>query len=446
MAAVAALMLGLSVAAPAHAVAPVGPVTANPPDGIPQLGTSGTDGSIEQVRQLVPCGANMYAVGKFSSLKRFTTLYPRNNAASFSATTGVMTTWDPNVNGQVDTIAFDAADTTCSYAYLGGTFTSVGGTAVKNIAKVSTTTGLVDTTFKNIVGGRVAHMEVMQGHLLVGGYFPASASPAAPGYFKSVSPTTGLPDGYGLPAISGNYVFTGVKANPTRVYNMEPSPIGNAVLVMGDFTSVGGLARRQIFRLNLGATSATVSNWYSVGNPNSPIVKNGFNEDCATVEPYWLQAAAWSPDASKIYIATTGYRPWRQKDTTKPRTELCDAAAAFPATEANVDPLWVNYPGCDSLFSAAADASTVYIGGHERWANNPNGCDKAGSGAIAAPGMAGLDSTTGLLSFNPTRARGLGADDMTLTPAGLWVASDNQGNAAMCAGKFGHSGICFLPY
>lgn len=47
------------------------------------------------------------------------------------------------------------------------------------------------------------------------------------------------------------------------------------------------------------------------------------------------------------------------------------------------------------------------------WAYNFDACDQAGPGAIAAPGMAGLSVTTGLLSFNPTRSRGFGADDMT---------------------------------
>ena len=35
---------------------------------------------------------------------------------------------------------------------------------------------------------------------------------------------------------------------------------------------------------------------------------------------------------------------------------------------------WVNYAGCDSLFAVAADRRNVYIGGHERWANNADGC------------------------------------------------------------------------
>ena len=50
--------------------------------------------------------------------------------------------------------------------------------------------------------------------------------------------------------------------------------------------------------------------------------------------------------------------------------------------------------------------------------------------------------TAGLYS----RGRGIGADDMLITSAGLWIASDNEQDTAMCGGVFGHAGICFLPY
>src|SRR5665647_1273645 len=112
-----------------------GPVGTAPASFTPSLATSGTDGSVEQVRQLVPCGPTMYAVGRFTSIKQAGTTYPRNNAFSFSSTTGAVSTWNPNVNGRVDSVALSAD---CSTAYLGGKFTSVGGTTVTNIASVST--------------------------------------------------------------------------------------------------------------------------------------------------------------------------------------------------------------------------------------------------------------------------------------------------------------------
>ena len=413
------------------AQAATGPVSSTPAVGTPQLATTG---ATEQVRQLVQCGGTMYAVGTFSAIKRFSTTYARNNAFSFAATSPfAVTSWNPNVNGIVNSIAFTPD---CTQAYLGGQFTSVNGTAVKNIAKVSTSTGAVNTAFGHNASGQVETLLTYGSHVLTGGYFTSINGSAANPYFTSLNATTGTDDGFLHLSISGNYQYPGVSSNATRVYNQQLSHGATLDLVEGDFTSVGGLPRQQVFMLNLSGSTATVTGWTSTE----------FNRHCTTVEPFYLKAASWSPDDSKVYVATTGYHPVDQAIGNYPWTGLCDVAAAFPATQAGVSHLWINYTGCDSLYSTAADTSTAYIGGHERWASNPNGCDFAGPGAISAPGMAGLSPTTGALTFNPTRDRGLGADDMEITSAGLWIASDNLDGSNRCAGVSGHAGICFLPY
>jgi hypothetical protein len=448
IASAAALCLAGSAAAGTAAEAATGPVSASPAN-TPQLNTTG---AVEQVRQLVQCGGTMYAVGTFTSVKHNSTVTAVNNAFSFSATAPYnLTTWAPNVNGIINSIAFNG--TNCADAYIGGKFTSVDGTKVGNLAEVTTSgTGALVTTFAHSANGQVSTLLGVNGHILAGGYYTSINGSTANPYMTSLDPTTGKDDGFVHLSISGNYQFPGVASNPTRVYNQSLSHGGTLDLVMGDFTSVGGVPRQQIFMLNVATSPATVTAWTSPewdgsageATPASPTT--GYPYECATVEPFYIQAAAWSPDDSTIFIGTTGYHPngWPVGKT--PRNGLCDAAAAFPATQGPVLHTWVNYTGCDSLYSAAADASTAYFGGHERWSSNPTACDQAGTGAVAAPGFEGLSATTGTLTFNPTRGRGLGADDMLDTTAGLWIASDNQNGASQCAGKSGHAGICFLPY
>jgi hypothetical protein len=448
IASAAALCLAGSAAAGTAAEATTGPVSATPAN-TPQLNTTG---AVEQVRQLVQCGGTMYAVGTFTSVKHNSTVTAVNNAFSFSATAPYnLTTWAPNVNGIINSIAFNG--TNCADAYIGGKFTSVDGTKVGNLAEVTTSgTGALVTTFGHTANGQVSTLLGVNGHILAGGYYTTINGSAANPYMTSLDPTTGKDDGFVHLSISGNYQFPGVSSNPTRVYNQSLSHGGTLDLVMGDFTSVGGVPRQQIFMLNVATSPATVTAWTSPewdgsageATPASPTT--GYPYECATVEPFYIQAAAWSPDDSTIFIGTTGYHPNGWPVGATPRNGLCDAAAAFPATQGTVLHTWVNYTGCDSLYSAAADASTAYFGGHERWSSNPNDCDQAGTGAVAAPGFEGLSATTGTLTFNPTRGRGLGADDMLDTTAGLWIASDNQNGASQCAGKSGHAGICFLPY
>ena len=429
LATAAAALVAAGWSLPAQAA--TGPVSSTPAAGTPQLATTG---STEQVRQLAQCGGTMYAVGTFTEIQRFSTTYARNNAFAFSAASPyAMSSWNPNVNGIVNSIAFSPD---CSEAYLGGKFTSVNGTAVKNIAEVSTSTGAVNTAFGLSANGQVETLLTYGTHLLTGGYFTSINGSSANPYFTSLNAVTGKDDGFLHLSISGNYQYPGVSSNATRIYNQQLSHSGTLDLVEGDFTSVGGQPRQQIFMLNLSGGTATVTGWTS---PE-------FNVNCATVEPFYLKAASWSPDDATVYTATTGYHPNGMPVGATPRTGLCDSAAAFPATQATVTHLWINYTGCDSLYSTAADTSTAYFGGHERWADNPNNCDAAGPGAVPAPGMVGLNPSTGAISFNPTRDRGLGADDMLLTSAGLWIASDNLDGSNKCGGVAGHAGICFLPY
>jgi hypothetical protein len=209
--------------------------------------------------------------------------------------------------------------------------------------------------------------------------------------------------------------------------------------------------------LNLSGPTAQVTAWTSpefdgsAGNIDQP---GGFPYQCATNEPFYIQAASWSPDDSTVYLGSTGYHPWNMPVGGTPRAGLCDSAAAFSATQTSVLHNWVNYTGCDSLYSTAADAGAAYFGGHERFSDNGATCDALGPPpAMNAPGMEGLVPGTGALLANAagtaglySRARGLGADDMLVTGAGLWIASDNQDGSQTCGGVSGLSGICFLPY
>jgi hypothetical protein len=437
---------------------PAGVVSAVPVSNTPHLKTT-EDDPTEQIRQLVQCGGTMYAVGTFTTIIRESSTYTRYNIFSFSATAPyTVTSWAPDVVGTygttsdtsatLNTIGF--ANGNCQDAYIGGKFTSVNGTTVQNIAEIDTTTGNVVAAFASKASGAVQAILGVGNHLLVGGLFTGINGDTADPYMASLSPATGKSDGFLHLSISGNYNYPGVSSNPTQVYNQQLSHGGTLDLVEGDFTSVGGVQREQIFMLNVGGTSATVTGWTS---PEFDGSSSAYPYECATVEPFYIQAAAWSPDDSTVYIGTTGYHPNGYPVGQTARTGLCDAAAAFPATQTSVLANWVNYTGCDSLYAAAADASAVYFAGHERFSMNPSDCDALGPNGYNAPGMEGLDPANGNLYTNAagtagnySRDRGLGADDELLTSAGLWIASDNLDGSQMCGGVQNLSGICFLPY
>lgn len=414
----------------------------------PQLGgspLSGTDGTIEVARQIVQCGGVMYVGGSFTQVRNPNSATPiaRNNAFAFRATSPhTVLPWNPNLDGQVDTVEC-APD---GNIFLGGRFTTVGGVAVRNLAKVDPVSGANIAAFGLHPAGRVAHVEMVTDaggvqHLLVGGY----ASP----YLRSANPITGANDNYVATAlpISGTYVYPDVATHTTRIYNMTVAPDGGAVLMTGVFTSVGGQRHEQIFRLNLTANRATVSAW----TPTELFTH------CFTRQPFYAQDAAFSADMSMVFTATTGLRTYEEQlipvdQRPQERSGPCDATIAYPAEERVFDGhLWINYTGCDSLFAVAADATTVYAGGHQRWQNNGLQCSgrtttEGGPGSVEAVGLATINPGDGSPQPGPDRGgRGLAVNDLLVTPAGLWIASDNQANTDKCADQGRRMGICFLP-
>ena len=275
---------------------------------------------------------------------------------SFSATKPyTVTSWNPNVNGIVNGITFSPD---CSTAYIGGKFSTVGGAAAKNLAAVSTSSGAVITAFGHSASGQVETLQYYNGHILTGGYYTSINNSSANPYMTSLNPTTGKDDGFIHLGISGNYQFPGVGSNPTRVYNQQLSHSGTLDLVEGDFTSVGGQARQQMFMLE----------------PERPD-RHRHRLDLARAQhELQLQRVVLRPGRG---LVTGRLDHLRRDDRVQaerhagrgfPRTGPCDAADRLsrpprPASRTSGS----TTPGCDSLYSTAADASTAYFGGHERW-------------------------------------------------------------------------------
>ena len=454
---------GLASASPAVPKAPghagraasapaAGPVSPIPASGTPHLLKKTSPENM--IRQIVQCGKVMYAVGRFSKIIWNGTTYSRDNVFSFRASAPyTITSWSPGTNGKVNSIALSGD---CSHAYIGGDFTTVHGTPADHLANVRTSNGTVVLSWPRQVNNAVNTVLLTpNGHLLVGGLFTSINGHTNHPYLASLNPSSGATQGYLTLTISGRYHFcdsTQCSVHfATQIFNQQLSHGGTLVLEEGVFTSVGGKARQQIFMLNLAGSSAAVTGWTSPEWDGSKgNLPGGYAYQCWFDESFYIRSAAWSPDDSTIYLGTTGFQPWNWEGS-RPRTGLCDATSAFPATQASVTHQWINYTGCDSLYAAAADASAVYVGGHPRWLNNSHGCNVAGPNAISYRGMQALhaDSGTPVLTpsgkaqYSMSRAN---ADDMLVTPAGLWIASTNRFGSDVCNHASGHAGICFLAY
>src|SRR5260370_42595085 len=112
----------------------------------------------------------MFAVGTFTEISQSGLTYPRDNVFSFSATAPyTITSWTPSVNGTVNSIALTSS---CTHAYIGGSFSQVDGVAANNIAYIRTYNNTLVNDFAHSANNTVNTVLLTpKGHLLVGGQF-----------------------------------------------------------------------------------------------------------------------------------------------------------------------------------------------------------------------------------------------------------------------------------
>jgi hypothetical protein len=372
-------------------------VSANPANHTPNVASGA-------VYKFVQAGGTMYAGGAFGSVSTAPGVSPggtfaRNNIVAFDPASGVIRPFAPNVAGEVWALAANGTS-----LYVGGTFTTVNGVARRGIAKLDQVTGAVDTAFNaNLASGKVTDAAVVGGRLLIGGTFP--------GRLRAVNLATGANTGYLNLGISGTVAGN---AGPTEVYRFAVNPAGTRLVGVGNFTTVGGQTRWRAFMLNLGATATLNSWWY-------PPLQNM----CAAASlSDYMRDVDFSPDGSWFATVSTGFVP----QAGGIGRDLCDATARFETNVSNpTRPTWINYTGGDTLHSVAATDVAVYVQGHQRWLNNPQGRNSPGPGAVSRPGIGAIGPTSGLaLSWNPTKERGVGGKDLYVTSQGLWVGSDTD--------------------
>lgn len=393
-------MTGLSTVANGSIAQPV-VVNPDPVNYTPNVQDDATVANAT-VQALGQIGDTMYAGGLFRTVTNAarTTTYTRFNMMAFSATTGAMSSFSPNFNAKVWAIQPSG-----SSLYVGGDFTTVNGVARRSLVKIDAVTGAVDTAFNaSFPYGNVTEVRMVNGRLLVGGSFPKK--------LVALNPATGADTGYINVAITGRIASN---SGATKVYKFAVNPAGTRLVGLGNFTSVGGQARKRGFMLSLGPTSATLNPWYY-----QPLD----NMCAANSIPAYMRDVDFSPDGSYFVFVSTGFVPV----TGGIGRDLCDATARFETeVTAPVRPTWINYTGGDTLHSVAVTGAAVYVQGHQRWLDNPYGRDNAGPGAVSRPGIGAIDPISGkALEWNPTKSRDGGGRDFLVTTAGLWVLSDGK--------------------
>ncbi len=197
-------------------------------------------------------GANLLVAGQFTTVNGT----GRQRLAEVDGTTGALLGLSVSINGDVLDLTLDAAGTT---AYVVGRFSSVGGQGRNRLAAIALPAGTVNAgPLMPTVTGDVTQVVVdTDGSLLLGGTFvvsPEKTQPAQLARLTQAGAITQLTTGPQLPqSLTRPAVDT---VNGRRILALERGQ-GSDLLVAGDFSDYGLVARRNLAAMDL-ATGALV--------------------------------------------------------------------------------------------------------------------------------------------------------------------------------------------
>ncbi|HEY8482297.1 MAG TPA: hypothetical protein VIL71_20925 [Spirillospora sp.] len=373
-------------------------VSDNPVNNTPHV-LDGTVRAVAVVGDLVVVGGNFEEVREAGSGKP---TLKRKNLFAYDMRTGkISTTFVPKVDGVVH--ALQAG--TGGWVYVAGTFKNVNGVKTGTVASIRTTTNQVHTKFKPNVDYRVTTMVRRGLRLYIGGSFTKAGGQARTALAR-LDALTGAADK------DFDFSITKPRSGTLKVYRLAVDPADKRMVINGTFTRVNGKTRHQIAMIELGEGPAKLSSW-ATDRYSTPCNLSSFDT--------YMRGMDFSPDGKYFVVVTTG-GPYGT-------SQLCDSAARWEAdrTGPGQEPTWVNWTGGDTLLSTAVTGAAVYVGGHQRWLDNPKGRDSAGPGAVSRPGIGAINPKTGkALPWNPTRTLGHGVETLVAHPKGLLVGSDTD--------------------
>lgn len=404
-------------------------VSATPSRNTPDI----ADGTVYDIARV---GARTVVGGTFTSVTsaRATGAMTRNRLLSFDAAGVVDAGFAPDLDKAVNALL---PGPTAGTVYVGGAFTTMNGVAVRKLLLLDVATGQQVKGFRApVLDGMVNDVKRVGDRLYVGGTFTTAGGAAHAG-IVTLSATTGAVDPFFDIQVAGNHNWgtpaagtNGAKA-PVGVSKLDVDPAGRTLVAIGNFKTVDGTDRDQVFLADLTGSTSEIADWQT-DRYDPTCYSNAFDS--------WVRDVDFSPDGSYFVIASSGGYPGYNV--------LCDSAARWEtaARGTQLQPTWVDWTGGDTLLSVAVTDAAVYVGGHQRWQNNAFASDRSGPGAVPRPGLAALDPNNGLpLAWNPGRnPRGVGAAALLVTDDGLYVGSDTNvigtGSTRAVRGK-----IAFFP-
>lgn len=314
------------------------------PSSVPD-DTVQTDGRVSAVLSV---GDRIYLGGAFTHVDGVA----RDRLAAIDATTGELTDWAPEANGQVMALA-GSPDGTRIYA--GGDFTAVGGVARSRLVAIDTATGAVDSRWMAGANSTVRALAVSGDRLYVGGDFTKLKGQRR----ARLALVTG---------ITGNLNRRWAPKADDTVRTLAWTARGRRVYAGGDFARISGQSKRNLAALDA-ITGAPNKAWRPKSG-DRPV----FDLQVSGTGVYVAQGGSPGGAFAAYHANNKGKAIWRQ------RTDGDVLAIAVLDGKVYVGGHFVTVADQTRRFFAAADATTGALdqqwdpsgGGGYVWALTPD--------------------------------------------------------------------------
>ncbi len=276
------------------------------------------DGEV-YVMRLTTDGTKLYTGGAFTLVNQATSNTTRNHIAAFNTATASTTSWDPDVDTYVESLALSADE---SLVYAGGFFTSVnngGGGITRNYLAAFDATTASTTAWNPDVDNEVYAIVATSSTVYVGGYF------------NKANQATGNQDRNYLAAFDATTAST-TAWNPdvddqVGYYTSNGQGLflsGDTIYASGPFTTANGsLGRQGAAQFNL--TNGTATGW----NPDISPIGGGLD---VVGNANFLYVSGWNSSLYRFTVLT----PDASLNLNVLNTGVTTSSIALPASPSSI--------------------------------------------------------------------------------------------------------------
>ncbi len=392
---------------------------------------------VGQVQTLALSGSTLYLGGLFTTVNGSTT---RNFAAAVNTSTGTATEWNPDPNSTVFALAVSG-----STVYMGGEFTKVNGsTARRFAAAIDAETGTALTWNPNIVGGFQVNALALSGSTVyIGGDFETINGSVNRSFAAAVDATTATVNSWNPDltlGVFGGRVDAIVVTGPTVYLGGIFDKVNNETVTRnclaavnttnGEATAWNPNPNSNVKTMDLSGSTLYIGGEFTTINGSTP------RNDVAAIETSSGTATSWNPSlgGGGIYsLAVSGSNVGVGGTFSYTEPQARNDLAAIDATTGKLTS-W-NPEANGSVNALAVSGATVYAGGDFSTVN----------GSTERRHLAALDASTGTAtSWNPepnNSVNALALAGETLYAGGTFTTVESGASTRNRAAAFDGSGV-----